>query len=320
MRALANTAAGRLELLDWPMPQPGPGQVRIRTAACGICATDLEMIAGWERTGFPSIPGHEWSGVVDAVGPGEDAALVGKHCVAENVCTDGGEVGFEHPGGYGEYLLAEARNLRLLPEAFPLSLAALVEPLAVCVRAVRRLRVEDRSSALVFGDGTIGLLILALLRRARVERIAVVGGRSFRLGLARELGAEKAYDYRQEGLAETLRRSGYANIVEASGSAQALSTAFEVAGHGAHLLVLGDYAAARAAFAWNDLLHRELELVGSNASAGGWDEAVRLALSGDLPLAKFITHRFPVERYEEAFALARNPQAAALRVVLEWEL
>jgi threonine dehydrogenase-like Zn-dependent dehydrogenase len=320
MRALANTAAGRLELLKWPMPQPGPGQVRIRTAACGICATDLEMIAGWERTGFPSIPGHEWSGVVDAVGPGEDDALVGKPCVAENVCAEGGEVGFEHPGGYGEYLLAEARNLRLLPEAFPLSLAALVEPLAVCVRAVRRLRVEDRSSALVFGDGTIGLLILALLRRAGMERIAVVGDRAFRLGLARELGADEAYDYRQEGLAGLLRQGMYANLVEASGSAQALSTAFEVAGHGAHLLVLGDYAAARAAFAWNDLLHGELELIGSNASAGGWDEAVRLALSGDLPLENFITHRFPVGRFEEAFALARDPHAAALRVVLEWGL
>jgi threonine dehydrogenase-like Zn-dependent dehydrogenase len=253
------------------------------------------------------------------VGPGEDEALVGKPCVAENVCTDGGEVGFEHPGGYGEHLLAEARNLRILPQDFPLHLAALIEPLAVCVRALRRLRAEDRSSALVFGDGTIGLMMASLLRRTGVERVSVVGGRAFRLGLARELGADAAFDYRQVGMAETLRRAGYANIVEASGSAQALSAAFAAAGHGAHLLVLGDYAAARAGFTWNDLLHRELELIGSNASAGGWDEAVRLALSSELPLEKFITHRFPVERYTEAFALARDPQGPALRIVLEWK-
>ena len=69
MKAIVHVAPGRLEWQDWPLPQPGPGQARIRTLACGICATDLEMIAGWNRTGFPAIPGHEWSGVVDAWDP-----------------------------------------------------------------------------------------------------------------------------------------------------------------------------------------------------------------------------------------------------------
>src|ERR1039458_955422 len=101
MNAIVNTGPGCLEWKVWPTPEPGPGQLRVRTAACGICATDLEMVAGWTRTGFPSIPGHEWAGVVDTVGRGVDGALAGKPCVAENVLTDGGEVGFEHPGGYG---------------------------------------------------------------------------------------------------------------------------------------------------------------------------------------------------------------------------
>src|SRR5512133_2714339 len=96
MKAIVNTAPGRLELCQWPAPQPQAGQVRIRTAACGICATDLQMIAGWKRTGFPSIPGHEWSGVVDAAGPDVDPAILGRACVADNVLSDGGEVGFEH--------------------------------------------------------------------------------------------------------------------------------------------------------------------------------------------------------------------------------
>ena len=69
MRAIVNTGPGVLELRELQAPVPGPGQALIRTAFCGICATDLQMIAGWERTGFPSIPGHEWSGVVESVGP-----------------------------------------------------------------------------------------------------------------------------------------------------------------------------------------------------------------------------------------------------------
>ena len=139
MKAIVNTGPGQLAWQDRTMPVPTAGQVRIRTSACGICATDLEMIKGWDRTGFPAIPGHEWSGVVDVVGPGVEASLVGRPCVAENVLADGGEVGFEHAGGYGQFLLTEAHNIRTLPQGFPMQEAALIEPLAVCVRAMRRL-------------------------------------------------------------------------------------------------------------------------------------------------------------------------------------
>jgi len=93
MKAIVNTAPNQLTLLDYPLPEPGPGQVRIRTASCGICATDLELIAGWERTGFPTVPGHEWAGYVDKTVPGVESRPVGQPCVADNVLADGSEVG-----------------------------------------------------------------------------------------------------------------------------------------------------------------------------------------------------------------------------------
>jgi D-arabinose 1-dehydrogenase-like Zn-dependent alcohol dehydrogenase len=93
MKAIVNTSANRLEMLEYPLPQPGRGQVRVHTGACGICATDMEMIAGWERTQFPVICGHEWAGIVDKAGEGVDESLIWHKCVAENVLTDGGEVG-----------------------------------------------------------------------------------------------------------------------------------------------------------------------------------------------------------------------------------
>jgi 2-desacetyl-2-hydroxyethyl bacteriochlorophyllide A dehydrogenase len=320
MRALVNTGPGRLELQEWPLPEPGPGLLRVKTAYCGICATDLEMVAGWERTGFPSIPGHEWSGVIDAVGAGVDDSLVGGHCVAENILSTGGEVGFEAPGGYGEYLLAEASNLYTLPREFPLHLGTLVEPLAVCIRAVQRLRIADHRRALVFGDGTIGLLIMLLLKRAGVEEVALVGGRPFRIELARQLGAAPTLDYRDTEAIMGLSKGDYPNIVEASGSEQAMRTAFSLAPHGGHVLVMGDYGPSTAHFSWNDLLHREIELIGSNASAGAWEQAVHLAVSGDLPLERIATHRFPIRRYEDAFNLARNGDAPAIRILLDWEI
>ncbi len=322
MKAIVNTAAGRVQWLDWPLPEPGPGQVRIRTAACGVCATDLHMIAGWERTGFPAIPGHEWSGTVDAVGSAADGALLGRRCVAENVLADGGEVGFEHSGGYGQYFLTEAKNVYPLPDEFPADAAALIEPLAVCVRALRRLRLEDRGSALVCGDGPIGLLMLLLLKAEKVQHLALVGGRPARLAFARELVGCSVVNYHEVGAdaltaVSTLPGASFPNLVEASGSGTAMKLAMDLAPRGGKIVVLGDYGQCRADFSWNQLLHREVELIGSNASAGAWPRAVELAVSGALPLQRLVACRLPAEAVAEALEMARTARDV-VKVVMEW--
>jgi len=308
-----------------PTPSPGPGEVRIRTAACAICATDLAMIAGWERTGFPSIPGHEWSGRVDAVGREVSEDLLGRLCVGENVLADGGEVGFEHPGGYAEFFVTLADRLHLLPADFPAVTAALIEPLAVGVRGLRRLG-DDRlvPPVLVLGDGPIGLIMLLLLTQRETSRpVTLVGGRRARLELAREFGAAHVFDYRRMGhsLSQSLlHRAGakFPTVVEASGAVSAARAAFDSAAKGGRILILGDYGTGRADFRWTDLLQREIELVGSNASAGAWPDAVRLALGGGLPLGRLVSHVLPAERFADGVRMLRAGQEDVVKVVLTW--
>jgi len=315
MKAIVNTGPNQLEWRELPRPEPGAGQVRIRTGACGICATDLEMIAGWPRTGFPAIPGHEWSGTVDAIGPGADRSLVGRRCVAENVWSAGGEVGFEHPGGYAEYLLTEVKNVRVLPEGFLFAAAAMIEPLAVSVRGMNRLgRFEVDRPVLIFGDGPIGLVMAMLMSRAGARDITLVGGREHRLKLAREFGAPNTINYHRE--APTMK--GISTVIEASGSAKAYVTIFKVIAPRAKILVLSDYGAARADFPWNTILHGELELIGSNASGGAWDEAVRLAVENKLPLDRLVSHRVPAAEFSRGMAIMKDREANAVKVVMEW--
>ena len=335
MRAIVNTGPGELTWQDLPTPQPRPGEVRIRTGACAICATDLHMIAGWNRTGYPSIPGHEWAGTVDAVGAGVDPGLVGKRCVAENVLSDGGEVGFEHPGGYGEYLVTEARGIQVLPADYPLWVAALIEPLAVTVRAARRLRLLGQGAAsepgqrlveggaLVLGDGPIGLLMVSLLRHAGVGQVVLSGGRAARLALGRKWGASETLSYHEMGedLVSGIRRAWeqpFACVVEASGSAAAMRASLELVAPCGRILMIGDYGNARADFLWSRILLRQIELIGSNASAGAWGEAVRLAVTGQVLLADLATHRYPAERFGEAMALVRSRRQDVAKVILEW--
>jgi len=285
------------------------------------------MIRGWERTGYPSIPGHEWSGVIDQVGNGLDPQLVGRPCVAENVLADGGEVGFEHPGGYAEYLVTEAANTQVLPETFDAGSAALIEPLAVCVRAMRRARcmplrpdgpAELPPRCLVLGDGPIGLLTVMLLRRCGTPDITMVGGRPARLNLAREFGAADTLNYHElHGELEEALGRDWPMVVEASGSASSIEAALLVTRLGGRVLMVGDYGDARAAFRWNRFIHGELELIGSNASAGAWPEAVRLAVDEGLPLGRLISARVAAARFADAIGMAEADRAC-VKVILDW--
>jgi threonine dehydrogenase-like Zn-dependent dehydrogenase len=321
MKAIVNTGPGRVDFLDWPLPEPGPGQVRIRTLACGVCATDLQMIAGWKRTGFPAIPGHEWCGMVEKLGLGVSGALAGRRCVAANVLPDGGEVGFEHSGGYGEYFLTAADNVQVLPDEFPADAGVLIEPLAVCTRALRRLPGELPSRALIFGDGPVGLLLAGLLARAGVSDLCLVGGRPRRLELARTMGCHRTFNYHaaRGSLSDAIRSglgSDWPCVIEASGASVGMTAALQLAAREGRILVVGDYGEAAAAFQWNELLHHEWTLVGSNASAGSWPQAVRKAVGG-FPLGALVTHRFPVARFAEAMETARSCRDA-VKVAMVW--
>lgn len=323
MKALVNTAPGKVEMQDLPAPSPGKGEVRIKTAACAICATDLEMIEGCKRSRFSQILGHEWSGIIDAAGEDTDARLVGSPCVAENVLTDGGEVGFERPGGYAEYFITEAKNIHVLPADYPLVTAALIEPLAVAVRGFKRLRIEDRNSALIFGDGPIGLIMLMLLKRGGVKKIVLVGGRARRLDLAAEFGATHLLNYHDfgEDLATAIAKTStdlFANVIEASGSAAAMRACLDLAKPCGHILMLGDYGTERASFPWLHFLQCELELIGSNASAGAWPEAVDLAVSGEIPLHRLATHVISPGEFEEGLNWVRGHRGDVLKVILDW--
>jgi (R,R)-butanediol dehydrogenase/meso-butanediol dehydrogenase/diacetyl reductase len=284
----------------------------------------MEMIAGWERTQFPVICGHEWAGIVDKAGEGVDESLIGHKCVAENVLTDGGEVGFEHPGGYAEYFITESKNIQLLPDDFSLSTAALIEPLAVSVRGIRRLGNRLTEPILIFGDGPIGLIMIMLLKKEGARQIIVVGGRENRLKLAKELGATQTFNYHDinDDICSATRQKlkhGFGTIIEASGSDRAFHTAVELANVDCGILIVSDYKGGVARFKLNAIIHKELRIIGSNASQGAWTEAVRLAVEGQLPLDKLISHRLPAEQFAEGIMLMRGREQNAIKVVLEWK-
>ena len=318
-----------------PMPKPGPGEALIRTAYTGICATDFEILEGRiPRIRYPHVPGHEWSGIVEAVGGGEDLYLMGKAVVGENFqtcgrcpachegkwnqCLDAREVGFDFPGGYAQYFVTRAGSLRELPPTIALREACLIEPTAVCVYAVERVDVRFGDHVMIIGDGPIGLLCLQLSLLRGAGRVTVVGGHDARLAVARSLGAALALNYHREpGVAEAMRYVAPVDVViEASGSPAALETAFDVAAMGGRLGVVGDYAGASVRLDAGSIVHRNLVVAGSNASPGTWDRAIRLVASDRVRLAPLISSVFPLEMWETAWNHARQKHSGTIKVVL----
>jgi 2-desacetyl-2-hydroxyethyl bacteriochlorophyllide A dehydrogenase len=335
MQAVVVVEPGRVQLREVPRPVPGPGEVLIETLAAGICATDLEMIAGWDRTGCPSIPGHEWSGRVAEVGPGVNHRWLGRAVVADNVitcghcpacrrgqwnaCPDSKEVGFELPGAYGQFFVTQADHLIELPANIPTEQAPLVEPLAVAVHGMERLGVRPGHRCVVLGDGPIGLLCLQLARAAGGRDIILVGGHAERLTLAAELGAAHCINYHQAGeeLAGRILdlHGGSDRVVEASGSVRAAEQAIDFLGQMGRLLVLGDYRQHRAAIPMLKVLLKNLTLVGANASPGTWHRAVALAGSGQVRLGPLVTHRYSRAEFAEALELVRGKRDGVIKAV-----
>jgi len=207
-RALVVEQPGSIAVVKREDLHPGPGEVVARPAYCGICRTDLELLAGEVDPAFVRYPltlGHEWSGRVEAVGEGVAGIEPGQRCVAEgiipcgvcasclagatNVCEIYDEVGFTREGGAGDQILVPARVVHALDESVSLLDAAVVEPSAVVLTGLEKISPRPGLRVLVVGDGTIALLAVLLAGLWPPAELVVAGRRAEQEELARELGA-----------------------------------------------------------------------------------------------------------------------------------
>lgn len=254
--------AGSLELQNAAVPEPGPGQVVLKIAACGVCGSDLHAYnqdPGYEFVVAPVTLGHEFAGTVTAVGAGVDGWAPGMratvlaiqycgHCPAcrrgqDYLCETRKVQGLHYDGGMAEYVKVDARFLVRLPDDLDLQAAALVEPLSVALHCVAdRTAIAPGDLAVVTGPGIIGMLC-ALVARIRGARVVVAGAApdvAVRLKVARELGFETAVVGEKSLVSQLPRQADV--LIEASGAAGALAGSFECIRRGGNLTVVAMYA------------------------------------------------------------------------------
>lgn len=319
-RSLTVERPGSHRLTEGPVPRPGPGEVRVRVAAAGICMSDREVYDGHRDAGYvryPVVPGHEWSGTVEAVGEGVDPALTGRRTVAEgfrscgrcercrcgetSLCTAGyDETGFTRPGAFADHVVVPARLLHPLADDADLRAAALLEPAAVVAAGVRAGAPEPGERIAVVGAGTLGLLAVQLLAAVSPTELTVIDPREERAALALDFGASEARTPKE---AQEVR-GRYDLVVETAGAPSTAADACLLARRGGRVVLTGMFTPGATGI---DPVHLSLSqltvrsVFGAPSSA--WSYAVRAFTAGLLNPAPLITHEFPLERFADAVAL-----------------
>ena len=320
-------------------PEIAEDEVLIEVKTAGICGTDLHFYKGEWKVDMPIIPGHEFSGVIAEVGENVDGFKIGEHVVAEPNITCGScyfclmsernffcenlkAVGVTVNGAFAEYLKIKDRNLYRIPENLSFEEAALIEPLACCIRGLDNVGIKAGESVLIVGAGPIGLLLMQLIRNFGASMIIQTDLEDYRLEKALELGADHVINVRKEDPIKVIKEltGGYGVdvAIEAVGSPKAITQAVEAVRKGGRVNIFG---VSPQDAVWQvkpfDLYSKELTITTSYRSPYTFQRAVKMASSGRLKLKPLISHIFPLEKIAEAFEILDKKLDNVMKVILK---
>jgi 2-desacetyl-2-hydroxyethyl bacteriochlorophyllide A dehydrogenase len=313
VKAAVVTTPGTIAIEEVPDPTPGPTEVLVRPAATGICGTDLHIMDGEFAPAYPIVPGHEFAGEIVAVGSGVSGYAVGDqvavdpslycgHCyyckrARGNQCENWAAIGVTVAGAAAEYVAAPMANLFRLPGHLAARDAALIEPLSCAVRGFDVLPRALASTYLIYGSGTMGLMMLSLAKRAGAESVSVVDLNPERLATARRIGCSAAVTSAEEIDAPR----GFDVVIDCTGVEAAIRDGLRRVGRGGTFLQFGvaNYD-ARVAIEPYEIYRREITITGSMAVLHSFDRAGELLAAGVLDPSIFVSHRFPLSSYAEA--------------------
>lgn len=341
MKACVLHGIGDLVYEDVPRPIASKGEVLVHIKACGICGSDIPRVFVKGTYHFPTIPGHEFAGVVEGLGEGVPDEWLHQRvavfpllpCRTCAACERGSYAQCEHydylgsrsDGGFSEYVTCPVWNLIPLPENVPFELGAMVEPAAVAYHAASRAELHPGENALVVGAGTIGLITAMWLRSAGADTVVLCDVDAKHLAFAEEMGfpaLNSADSDFTAKLNELAGGRGIACALDCVGIAPAMETCLMNVKTGGTVVAVGNPAGDMLLHqnAYWQILRKELRVIGTwNSSYLGkdndWVKVVRAMETGRLDLSPLITHRFSLAEHDEAFRVLREKKELSIKVL-----
>jgi L-iditol 2-dehydrogenase len=330
-----------LRIEEMPIPEIGYGEVLVRIRAVGICGSDVHFYTTGRCSGFivkePLVLGHECSGEVVEVGDGVNNVKVGDRVVVEpgfpcgrchycrigryNLCPN--VVFYGAPpthGAFREYSPAKASFVYKIGGHMSFEEAALIEPLAVGMQAVKRSGMESGSTAAVFGCGPVGLLTLQAALTSGASPIIAIDPVEYRVELAEELGAMYTVNPTRIDVVEYVDRltngMGVDVVFEVSGNPKAFNDALRIIRRGGVLVQVGMFE-ENVTFDPALIIDKEVDIRGVFRYANVYEQAIKLVSSNRVKLKPLITHIFPLDRIKDAFNVIIEKRDNPVKVIVK---
>jgi len=325
MKAILIPHPPEFEYTTVPDPDCVTGEVVIRTAYCGICGTDLDILQGTMPENFaryPVVPGHEWTGEVVEVGRGVNNLRIGDRVSVEgylpcgqcprcragnnNLCVKHEQIGMTRHGGLAEFVAAPAVSCHIVAPHVSLDEALMVEPASTVVRGIERANPGEGSAAAVIGCGAIGLIAARVLARYSPRAVLGIDLAASQASMAELAGfTEFTTDIQATTLKDRSGSDGWDLVIVAAPGPKALELGFQIIRPGGALVSIGGSAdSERVDLAANYFLTRDVRVEGIlGYSTQSWTRTLRLVAEGQLKLGDLISHRAPLSDFRRALDL-----------------
>jgi L-iditol 2-dehydrogenase len=343
MKAVVKFGKGKglVEMREVPEPKIKDDEVLIEVKAVSVCGSDLHIYHDNHPYWPPVILGHEFSGVIAHLGKEVKGWKVGDRVVSETrtgscgvcyICQSGFPQACEQKrpfgiginGAYTKYVAGPACLLHRLPECISFEAGALIEPIAVCITSIlERSQLQAGESVVITGPGPIGLISLAIAKAAGAKIVGVTGrsaDEGVRFEKAKELGADFTINVDKEDPVQKVLKLtdglGVDILIETSGGGKAITQAFDMVRRFGRICAIGISGKDEVPIPYDRGIFKALRYdFCFSSSWTAWEKAMGLIAKGLLPAEKLITHKLPLEKWEEAFHLLENLQAAKVILI-----
>lgn len=346
MKAYVLHGIGDIRYEEIKRPVLKPGEVLIEVKAAGICGSDIPRIFETGTYSYPLIPGHEFSGVVVEAGGESRNRWLGKRagvfpllpcmecapCREEHyeMCRKYSYLGSRTNGGFAEYVAVPEWNLLELPDNVSYEAAAMLEPMAVAVHAMRRMDLSKKDKVAVCGLGTIGLLLLLFLKEAGIEELFVIGNKEFQKKNALALGIpkERYFDGGKEDAAACIMKAagdlGVDVFFECVGKNETVSEAVRAAAPGGRIQLVGNPASDMKldkTVYWK-ILRNQLTIKGtwnssfSHEKTDDWHYVLERLKQGAIYPEQYITQKFSPEELEKGLQIMKDKSQEYAKVMI----
>ncbi len=335
MRASLYTGPGKLSLTTRETPRPGPADLLVQVKACGICGTDLHIFEGEFPATSGIALGHEYAGVVAEVGSAVGGITPGSHVAVDpnipcgicpgcrrgdvHLCDDLQALGVTRHGGFAEYSVVPSGQAYHVPEAVPFEACAFAEPLSCCLHGLDLAEVRAGDRVLVIGAGSIGLLMLQLVRLSGAAVVVVTEPVEAKRTLALRLGADRALDPGAEAVGaacQDLASIGFDVVMECVGRPATAAQALGLARRGGRIVWFGVSPPGATVPVEPYLVYRnELTIRAAFINPHTFGRAVALLAQGRIQTKPLVSHHVGLGAIAEAIGSMKAGRAVKVLVL-----